>query len=286
MPLRATVVKWIRKGADYTTRFSAWLGAKGGRLEFKPRPDDVYLASYMRSGTTWLQMIAYQLTTDGNMDFRHITDPIPYFERALGMGRNLNELPSPRLFKTHLRYHQLPKGNYRRIYVARNGKDVMVSCFHFFRNYSPYKGSWEQFFGQFLAGTVPHKSWFRHVAEWSAHAADPNVLFIRYEDLTNHFERTVRRIAAFLNVPLTEEKYARVAERSSFAFMKQHEEKFDFLKEVLIEYGFSGEGFIREGKTGSGKARLTPEQEAAFDRAASLVIMPAPLDAPSRAAKA
>jgi hypothetical protein len=247
---------------------------RSGRLAFDPRPDDVYLASYARSGTTWLQMIVYQLTTDGNMDFEHITQPIPYFERALAQGRDLNLLASPRIFKTHLRYGNLPKGPNKRIYIARNGKDVLVSCYYFFLAHSPFKGSFDEFFHRFMAGNVQPGSWFRHVSEWSAHAADSNVLFLRYEDLVTDFERTLTRIAAFLERPLSKEKLVSVAERSSFKFMKQHEDKFGFLQEVLLEQGFTGEGFIRQGKTGAGKQHLSPAQEAAFDQAASVVIMP------------
>ena len=262
------------------------MNIKSGRLTFVPRPDDVYLASYARSGTTWLQMIVYQLITDGSMDFTHITEPIPYFERALAMGRDLNQIASPRIFKTHLRFRELPKGPAKRIYIARNGKDVLVSCYYFFRANSPYKGTFDGFFKNFMVGNVQSGSWFRHVAEWSSHAADPNVLFLRYEDLVNHFEPTVRRIAAFLGVSLSPDKYTQVAERCSFPFMKQHEVKFAFLQEVLLEFGFTGEDFIRQGKSGSGREHLSAAQEAAFDQAASTVIMPAPLDAPSRAAKA
>jgi len=253
---------------------------RSGRLAFDPRPDDVYLASYARSGTTWLQMILYQLTTDGSMDFTHITQPIPYFERALMQGRDLNQLPSPRIFKTHLRYRELPKGPYKRIYVARNGKDVLVSCYHFFLAHSTFKGSFDEFFQKFMVGNVPPGSWFRHVAEWSAHAADSNVLFLRYEDLVSDFERTLDRIAAFLERPIPKEKYASIAERCSFQFMKQHEDKFGFLQEVMLENGFTGEGFIRQGKTGTGKQYLSPSQESAFDQAASVVIMPPALSEP------
>ena len=278
---------WLRKASLKATAVATWLSVESGRQAFDPRPDDVYLASYARSGTTWLQMVLYQMTTDGNMDFEHITQPIPYFERALAQGRNLNKLPSPRIFKTHFRYRKLPKGPYKRIYIARNGKDVLVSCYYFFRAHSPFKGSFDEFFQKFMAGTVPTGSWFRHVSEWSAHAADSNVLFLRYEDLANDFRRTVGRIAAFLELPLSEEKYASVAERCSFQFMKKYEDKFGFLQEVMLENGFTGEGFIRQGKTGTGKEYMSPAQEAFFDQAASVVIMPAPLsEAPSKTANA
>ncbi len=286
MWIRPAIARQLRKIAKYSTGAAAWLNTKAGRLAFEPRPDDIYLASYARSGTTWLQMIVYQLTSDGSMDFNHITEPIPYFERALPMGRDVNSLPSPRIFKTHLRYSQLPKGPCKRIYIARDGKDVLVSCFHFFRDHSTFKGTFEEFFRQFMAGAAPSGSWFRHVGEWSAHAADPDILFIRYEDLMNHFEPTLRRIAAFLGRPIPPEKYAGIAERCSFRFMKQHEEKFAFLQELMLEYGFTGQGFIREGKTGSGKEQLTPEQKAIFDQAAQAVVLPAPIEAPSKAAKA
>ncbi len=62
--------------------------------------------------------------------------------------------------------------------------------------------------------------------------------------------------------------------------MKQHEDKFGFLQEVMLEKGFTGGEFIREGKTGAGKQHLSPAQEAFFDQAASVVIMPAPLREP------
>lgn len=286
MPDSPKSAKWLRTLAQYLSGAAAWLNTKAGRREFQPRPDDIYLASYARSGTTWLQMIVYQLTSDGSTDFNHITEPIPYLERALPLGRDLNLLPSPRIFKTHWRYSQIPKGPYKRIYIARDGKDVLVSCFHFFRDHSTFKGTFEEFYKQFMAGAAPSGSWFRHVGEWSAHAADPNVLFIRYEDLVSHFEPTIRRIAAFLDRPIPADKFPAIAERCSFRFMKQHEEKFAFLQELMLEHGFTGQGFIREGKTGSGKAQLTPEQKAMFDQAASALVMPAPIDTPSQAAKA
>jgi hypothetical protein len=274
MPAPPRLARWLRKASIKSADLSTWLSIQSGRRAFHPRPDDVYLASYARSGTTWLQMILYQLTTDGNMDFEHITLPIPYFERALSQGRDLNQMPSPRVFKTHFRYHRLPKGSYKRIYIARNGKDVLVSCYYFFLAHSTFRGSFDEYFQKFMIGNVPPGSWFRHVSEWSAHAADPNVLFLRYEDLVSDFARTLERITVFLGLSISPEKYASVAERCSFQFMKKYEDKFGFLQEVLLETGFTGEGFIRQGKTGTGKQYLSPSQEAMFDQAALTVIMP------------
>ena len=108
--------------------------------------------TYPRSGTTWTQMILYQLTTDGRMDFAHITQVCPWFERALKAGRDLDALPAPRVFKSHLTYRRIPKGPCRYIYVARDGKDVAVSYYHFYRSHMGYKGTFEEFFERFLTG--------------------------------------------------------------------------------------------------------------------------------------
>ncbi len=47
-------------------------------VDFNIRPDDIFIVTYPRSGTTWMQMILYQLTTDGKMNFPHISKVCPW----------------------------------------------------------------------------------------------------------------------------------------------------------------------------------------------------------------
>ena len=42
------------------------------KMKFGQRDSDIYIVSYPKSGTTKMQMILYQLTTEGHMDFNHI----------------------------------------------------------------------------------------------------------------------------------------------------------------------------------------------------------------------
>src|SRR5262249_61834635 len=101
-----------------------WLRLK--YVDYVPRPDDVFIVTYPRSGTTWMQMILYQLTSDGNMDLPHIAEYCPWVERSVRSARRFYTRPSARIFKSHLPYAQIPKGPGKYIYVARDGKDVAV----------------------------------------------------------------------------------------------------------------------------------------------------------------
>jgi hypothetical protein len=80
-----------------------------------------------------MQMILYQLTTDGLMDFPHIAEYCPWFEKSLCSTRGFETRPSPRLFKSHLPHPWIPKGPCKYIYVARGGRDVALSCYHLCR---------------------------------------------------------------------------------------------------------------------------------------------------------
>jgi len=73
-----------------------WLRLK--HFDYVPRPDDIFIVTYPRSGTTWMQMILYQLTTDGSMDFPHIAEYCPWFERSLRSARGFETRPAPRIF--------------------------------------------------------------------------------------------------------------------------------------------------------------------------------------------
>jgi peroxiredoxin len=233
---------------------------------FVPRPDDIFIVTYPRSGTTWVQMILYQLTTDGRMDFPHITKVSPWFERSLKDGTAYNDLPAPRLFKSHLSYRRIPKGPCKYIYVARDGKDVAVSYYHFQKTHMGFKGTFDEFFDRFLRGEVPYGSWFRHVRGWYAQRDDPNVLFLRYEDLAADQSGELRRIAGFCGLEVDPGRWPGILECCSFAFMKRHESQLDPLTAMLYERGFRANSHLRQGQAGTWTGQLSPRQLRRFNR--------------------
>jgi len=198
---------------------------------FQTRPDDVFVVTYPKSGTTWLQEIVWQIHNEGIISNEKILVRVPFLELALSENipsTDLKTLPSPRLIKSHLSYKNTPKSaskdaQCQYIYVARNPKDVAVSYFLYMKLLNAlgngYNGPWEFFLKLFMEGNVSWNCWNDHVLGWWEHRDDPNVLFLKYEDLQKDLPSHVRMIAKFLNKPLSDELINRIAEQCTFKGM-------------------------------------------------------------------
>jgi hypothetical protein len=239
-----------------------------GRLAFRPREDDIYVASYPRSGTTWMQLMLHRLAGRDDLDFSHISQVSPWFERSLALGTmtagDFEDFPSPRIMKSHLPYGWLPRPG-RYIYLWRDGRDVALSYFHFYRSHLGFRGDFAAFFRRFLRGDLQYRSWFRHVRGWTAHADAPEILLVRYEDLIADRAAVLRRVAAHLGMATTEARLAQVVAETSFEMMKGQEAKFDHATALLLERGGAGR-FVRRGVTGEGALALDEGQRAAFEK--------------------
>jgi hypothetical protein len=230
-------------------------------LEYDGSPDDIFIVTYPKSGTTWLQMIVYQLTTDGAMDFAHVDEVAPFLEMVLmPRGRQISDLrTTPRIVKSHLPYHDIPKGPGRYIYGIRNGLDVAVSYHHHARKYmSGLKHlSLDEFFGRFMAGEVPYGSWFEHVAAWLRNKDRLNVLVVTYEELSADLEAGVKRIADFCGITIDPAAMPRILERCSFAFMREHDARFALPTGAPPPTPAAPEpAFIRRGQVGGWRQEL------------------------------
>ncbi|MFO7586809.1 MAG: sulfotransferase domain-containing protein [Gemmatimonadota bacterium] len=273
-PGREIASRALGVGVRGLRRASERLAAAGQRLNlrvyarqvYRPRPDDIFVVTYPRSGTTWLQMLLYQLTTDGDLDFPHISDPVPWFERLSVSGRDIEAMPSPRVFKSHLAVGEVPHGPCRYIYSARDPADVAVSYFHFHRSHLGFTGDFDEFFELFLAGKVENGAWADHVAGWWERRNEPGVLFFSYEDARAEPERYLDIIARFCGIPVPAGARARILERSSLEFMKARESLFDPLYEALWELGVAPGGSPRPGAEIEPGA-LNREQASRMDEA-------------------
>lgn len=51
--------------------------------DYEDRDTDIHTVNHVKSGTTLTQMLLYQFTTDGNMDFKHLM----IYRRSSGVER-------------------------------------------------------------------------------------------------------------------------------------------------------------------------------------------------------
>jgi hypothetical protein len=229
---------------------------------FEPRDTDIYIATYFKSGTTWMQMILYQLLTDGNMEFEHIYSVSPWLINEAGKkdgADRINSLDKPRVFKAHEPYEEFePKNKNKFIYVYREGKDVAVSLYHHRKNYNDSGETLDQVFESYFTGGS--YNWFRYNKDWLENKNKFNILYVNYADLKNNFEETIQQIAGFLHVNIDEELITRIKERSSFEFMKAHETKFGEQAQTQKKY----DQFIRKGNLGDGD-QLNESQKQAYN---------------------
>lgn len=161
---------------------------------FQTKSGDVFIASYPKSGTTWVQEIVYQIYNNGTINSKRIEDRVPFLEEATNPKSsqpNINTLPSPRIIKTHLSYEAIPKGTVKNstckyIYIARNPKDVALSNLRFYTSLAKdtgFNAPWEFYVKLFAHGKTTYNHWNEHVLGWWKYRHDSNVLFLKYEDL-------------------------------------------------------------------------------------------------------
>jgi Sulfotransferase domain len=160
------------------------------------RAADVMVASYPRSGSTWLRFVLAELLTAAPSDFASVNRSIP----AVGShGKAVPLLPAGgRLIKTHEPY----RAEYRRgIYMVRDPRDVVISEYAYQLALGRFANRFDRFVDAFLAGGVNgYGSWQDHVAGWLeaplAHTGD--LLLVRFEDLRAATEATLVRVLGFL----------------------------------------------------------------------------------------
>lgn len=215
-----------------------------GRREFAPRSDDIWVATYPRSGTTWMLYLLHLLR--GGEDFDHLDDVCPWFERGLGVGRwqaaDLNAMPSPRILKTHLLPRWVPRPG-RILYMEREGLEVAASYHALYRDYLGFEEGFEAFFEHFVRGDVQYGAWFAHVQQW--HDSGRADEWIRYEDLRAHPKRTLTAVARALGLPGDASAIAAACEAASRDRMREQQAKFDHATALLRERGVAPGGFIR-----------------------------------------
>lgn len=183
---------------------------------FGTRDDDVLLASFAKTGTTWLKALTFCCILHRDNSLLSVEKENPHFlvptVEAVDSTRRAppfdpyDASPSapPCLLHTHLSHVLLPEPiSCKIIYVARNPKDTAVSTWHFNNSFKTKKGRdplpLEMFVDCFCSGVHLHGPFVEHVADyWEESKKSPEkILFLKYEDLKEDPKREVMKIAEF-----------------------------------------------------------------------------------------
>lgn len=255
--------------------------------DFKFRNDDIIIATYAKSGTTWMQQMVAQMLYNGDPELA-VAELSPWID--LRVPPKEVKLPSVeaqttrRILKTHLPVDALvfsPKAKY--LYIARDGRDVLWSMYNHHANanaawYSalndtpgrvgppiePPPADIHQYWRDWMAKDG-HPFWpfLDNLRSWWQIRALPNVLFVHFNNLKRDMPGEMRRIAAFLDIPIDESRWDNILEYCSFDWMKKNATKSVPLGGAFWDGG--AETFINKGVNGRWSDTLTKEDCAEYD---------------------
>ncbi|KAK4426273.1 Cytosolic sulfotransferase 5 [Sesamum alatum] len=264
---------------------------------FKPLPGDVILASFPKTGTTWLKAILHSIIHHSRqhenhpLTLNHPQDLVPSLETNLYVengpeldGGNENpeflaveDLQEARILATHIPYQILGdilnSTDCKVVYVTRNPKDTVVSLWHFLQKSSDVeKDQWavEAAVDQFCRGVVPFGPYYDHVLAYRQESLNrpEKVYFLTYEELKQKSKDHVRKLGEFLGFPFDEsekgeEKIDEIVKMCSFeSLSSQQVNKSDDNPSVFpLPYS----SFFRKGEVGDYKNYLEDEMIAKID---------------------
>ncbi len=254
---------------------------------FKFRPDDIVIATYGKSGTTWTQQIIGQLIFRGDPNVR-VSELSPWLDLRLPPEAEkfalLDAQTHRRFIKTHLPLDAFVfHPEVKHIYVARDGRDAIWSMHNHHLNFIPefyvalngvpnrvgpplaepdpdirrYFLHWLEHDG------APFWSWWDNVRTWWMVRHHPNVLMLHFADMKKDLAGTVSAIADFIGENVDAATFSKVVEHSSFDYMKDNAAQATPLGGGIFKGGAAS--FINKGSNGRWREILTAEDSARYE---------------------
>jgi hypothetical protein len=214
-------------------------------------PADVFLASYPRSGSTWLRFMLLEILAGQASDFSNTNEMLP------DVGKHSSGTPvlpgKGRLIKTHEPF----RNEYEKaVFLVRDPRDVALSEFAFHRALGLANDDFPSYLDQFLRSSVnPFGSWVSHTNSWldAADTRRAKILPVNFERLKANPAMELERIVEFLGIPEIKHRIPVAIANNSVARMRE--------KEKARPQRTSKNGnFIRSGSAGGWQSVLTPRQ--------------------------
>lgn len=242
------------------------LGKDVAGRNFFVYPDDTFLVSYPKSGSTWARFLVAALANPTeSVSFLNIDRLLPSISSR--SKRDLRNLQRPRLIKSHeyfdARYQNV-------IYVVRDPRDVVLSQYRFFLKRGAIDDGYalDGFVDRFLAGSLnDYGSWGENVGSWlAARQASKRFLLLRYEDMLRETGRELMKVADFLGMQVSPEHLERCVLQGSADRMRELEKK-QGAKWVTTKGDRTDIPFVGAAKAGGWKSGLSAAHVAQIEAA-------------------
>jgi aryl sulfotransferase len=276
---------------------------------FMPRDDDIIVTTSYKSGTTFTQQILTRLLY-GHLDPMPERDKLsPWIDARFhpqpltALMDDLEAMRGRRFIKSHLALDGLPYyPGVKYLIVGRDPRDVFMSFYNHYGNYTDFAYgaldragandgpmprcpdnihiAWDQWInrGWFEWESEGYPFWgnMHHTQSYWNYRHLPNFLFLHYADMRRDLPGTVRRLAAFIDHPVTSEVVDRVVHESSFETVKRDAEAKDAANPETSKAVFAGgeSAFIYKGTNGRWRHVLTQDELGMYERAKARVLSP------------
>lgn len=243
-----------------------------------PAKDIVWIASYPKSGNTWVRFMACNLLHGRQDSAASLNTLVPDIHE---MDTTAGDPAPAGLLKTHFGFSaRLPSADRTAaaIYVVRDPADVLVSNFFYSQRSGPQAHVSPEAFNHYVEAFIEHRgdprwiergmgSWEDNVRSWLAAPLPFPVLRIRYEDMVADPQTACRALAEMIRPGSADQDIGKAVENSSFQRMREVE-RADirdrrvgiFYKPYLQGSIDAGSRFMRRGVVGDGPGRLSPDQ--------------------------
>jgi hypothetical protein len=214
--------------------------------------NDIFIASYPRSGSTWLRFLLFEILTDKTAEFETVNRVIPRPGRHVQAPYLLPE--KGRLIQTHEPYRS---EYHKAIYLVRDVKDVVVSEYFHQTGKGLYRKGFDDFLTAFLRGRVnSYGPWDHNVNSWldAMSAKTCEVLIIKFENIRQNPEETLSKILRFLNTSVDVERIASAILNNSVSRMREKETR---ARKTVFRTWKDDSRFIRSGTAGGWHQMLT-----------------------------
>lgn len=234
-------------------------------LEVEPR--DRFLASFPRSGNTWLRHILYfYVTGSETVDMSALDNFAPILD-----GINLR----PKLAKMagaehrYIKTHELPADYLmtgKTVYLTRDGRDATWSWHRYNKSFDASTPDFDTFLKNCLEDRYRYRAWHTNVGAWLKYRDNPSVFFLRFEDMRADPAGAFDAVLRHIGLPIDAARAAWAVERADPNTVAQ-----TFKSEIAARRA-PGDGAGQGGVVERWRTEYTPEQLDLFERKAGPVL--------------